>query len=277
MNRRDFGRRDVHRGDRVVFLQRHPGNLAVGRDGDVLGLQVLRHGRARAIDAHAGGAQRVGLTVEGAEIGCCDGRRDTGAAAVDGDDTDRALGVYRIGCAVTVGLTFVGRQHLFAVGGENKHVRQGADGHHRKAGQGAGVIERHLARAGLGVSFHRQRHQSVVGGHTVDGAADVAHGDGAQPGRGLGFAQVQHVHGAQGAVDDKQATAKFIIGTDFGGRQGSGLVAAQFLERQRHRGRLLRQRVIAAAAGGKRTQGKNQAGHQGRKKGRERTVQGFHR
>ena len=120
----DRGAGEIDDRDGVVLLERDPCRRGVGRDRDVLGLDVLRHRCVGAEDAH-----------ERAEIGAVEGREVGGEhrlrshvldAARDVDDAHRALGIDRV---VVVWLRLVGGQHLRSIGGERDHVGLGADGH----------------------------------------------------------------------------------------------------------------------------------------------------
>ena len=249
LNGRDPCGGDVHRGHGVVLLQRDVGGLAVFADGDVFRLQVLGRVGTGAVDAHTLRAQ-FGFTADpGPEVGR--GQRGR-AAAVDGDDRHGAFGVHRVGLAIAVGLAFQRGQQIAAVGGEGHHVGLRAHGHGVQQAQVGGVVEGDGAGAGLGAGLHGQRHQPVGDGHAVDARAVGRHVDGAHQPRRSGVGQVQHVHRASGAVDDKQPLAARVKRSDLGGAQRGTVVPAQLLQAE---GLQQRFAVVPAVAGAERQGG----------------------
>ena len=238
------GAGDVHDGQRIVFLQRHPGRLAVRGHGNVFGLQVVGHGGrsqavcGRAEDAHALGQQLRLLAVEGLEVGSA--RHGLGGRAHI-DHADRAFGVDLV---VIAGLALVGDQNGLAVGGEGQHIGQGAHGHFGDHAELVGVIDDDHALVRLDRCLHGCSHQAAMHGHAVDGGPrtqrELCGIQAGQHARCGGVAHVQHVERTLLGVDHKAALGDGIESRNFGGalQKNARLIAADFLQRERG-GRLL--------------------------------------
>jgi hypothetical protein len=175
-----------------------------------------------------------------------------------GDDADRAFRVAGAGNAVAAWLAFIRDQHLAAVRREHQHVGQRADLHAVDQLEVGGVVERHGARIGLDRRFDGKGDQAVVHGDAVDGLAEARDADRAQQLGCSRCAQVQHIDRAIGAVDDEQALAGRIVGSDLGRADGAAVVAADFFQRQRGGCRFV---VMVAAAGSKRARQRNRGNH----------------
>ncbi len=259
----DRGAGDVDLRHRVVLLQRGPCGLAVGGNGDVLGLEVLRGAGARAIDAHTLRAQRGLLAVERGEVGDAHGGCGRAAHVHDGD------AAFGVGLVVVAGLAFVGQQHGLAIRREGDHVGQRAHGGRAQQRQVAGAVQGHAARGRLHGRLNGHRHQAVVHGHAVDlGAGQHAAGiDLADLHRVGGHAQVQHIHLAGQGVHHEQALGGGVVGGDLGRRDAelAGGVAADLFELDaqglgRGRGRVRGVTVATASAAGREGGGGDQGG-----------------
>ena len=121
---------DVDDRQRVVLLQRDPGGAAVGRDGDVLRLEVLGD-RRPAVGGVASSAPVMRTPCRSSASRSALKRRKSAdratacsGAAADVDHADRTFGIDRV---VVARFAFVGREHVAAVGRERDHVGQRAD------------------------------------------------------------------------------------------------------------------------------------------------------
>ena len=191
----DGGLGDVHDGQGVVLLQGHPGGLAIGRYGNVFGLQILCHrGAALAVccgakQAHSLGHQLSGAAVEGFEVGGAHHGR-AGVAHIHHAD-----GTFGVNLVVVAGLGFVGDQDGLAIGREGQHVGQCTYWGRAQQLQVGGLVDGDAASIGLGLGLNGDGHQPVLYGHAVDFAVgqygcavDFPDFLGV-----LGVAQIQHI------------------------------------------------------------------------------------
>ena len=96
----DGGRGDVELGQRIVFLQRDPCGCPIGRNRNVLRLQILGSRRTRSINTHPGVTQ-----IGGSEVGKVSVAHRQRARICRVDNAD---GAFRVHAVIIVGLTFVG-------------------------------------------------------------------------------------------------------------------------------------------------------------------------
>ena len=120
----------VQYGNGIVLLQRDPGGVAVGADGNGLGLHILGDvgGHAQALaDAHApvdqlGSAVLPSSKTHRLHIRLRRRRRCGSQEPTGVDHRDRSLGINGVR---RIGLAFVGDQQLAAIAAEFHHVGQG--------------------------------------------------------------------------------------------------------------------------------------------------------
>ena len=210
---RDRPARDqIHDGQRVVLLERNPGRGGVGRNGDVLRLEILGDGRVGTVDADG----RVQVhAVEGGEArGGHGALRQVLDAIGEIDDAD---GAFRVLVVSLVRLALVGDDHLAAVGSEGEHVGQRADldGGQRIA---VGVEEDGLAVGGLFVGLDCGSEHTIVNVYAVGRDTPGRDVDGAHERGGGRVAQVEHVYAACCHVDDERALRAGVEGDDLGRR-----------------------------------------------------------
>ncbi len=254
----DSGRGDVDLGQRIVLLQRYPGSAAVAGDGNVFRLQILLDAGIRAVDPHAGAAQRIGLGVEGTESG---GANLNQLTFRDAQNADRA---HRVDLIVGARLAFVGGQHILAIRGKGDHVRLGPDLLIAKHFQAGGVEQGDPAVVGFGGCFDGHGQIATLVGNTVDHGA---FGDGfdcqlLQQHRVGRVGSVEHIDGTLLRIDDEDALVDRIEGRNFSGAgaEDVGTVAAEIIQRDAvgcdHLGGIVIVAAAALAAG--------QGGQQGR-------------
>ena len=235
----DAGRSDVDDRQGVVFLERGPGGPAVGRDGDVFGLDVLRErgpavGRVdiRSRNPHALPFKQVTLAVEAEEVG----RKGDGMIRVlaDVDHADRTFGVDGI---VVARLAFIGGEDVATVGSERHHVGQRADandGDRLVVRRGVWTLRRgteqhDVAGIRLAWSDDRHRHQAVTRGD----ARRIAEERYVQPAQFLARLRVEPHHTPLGAVAHQKLLGVVVVDDDLRPLESAGVVRPDVVELHR--------------------------------------------
>lgn len=210
--------RQIEHPDRIRFLQRNPGRLPVVSHGDVLGLEVLGHGRVWSVDAHAGGTQVVRLAIELIEPGSAHDPCRLQLAGVERvldstqvDDAHRTLWIDRV---ADVRLRLVRHEHGLAVGRERDHVGQRPDLKLGETLQRLRIEEHDFAGVGLGISGKHHGDEPLKDRNTVRVTTGLRERPDLVWVGGIG--DIEHIDALRLRVHDEQSLAHGIMLDDLG-------------------------------------------------------------